>query len=155
MLVRVMKELVKKVKILEPVDAGTVRINRDHYFRNAFAIDLPLDSTPDHVWQDFFEREWRSSRHLWDRKIFVIGDKLRLVTSETDLEDKLDWVKQIVVQTNGRIDEYQKRRRCELSSSMNKLTDRPNGPKGQALTLLEIWFESIWAGSARGNIIFG
>jgi hypothetical protein len=123
MLVRVMKELVKKVKILEPVDAGTVSINRDHYFRNAFAIDLPLDSTPDHVWQDFFEREWRSSRHLWDRKIFVIGDRLRLVTSETDLEDKLDWVKQIVVQTNSRIDEYQKEtemRTVQLDEQANR-----------------------------------
>jgi hypothetical protein len=82
-----------------------------------------LDSTPDHVWQDFFEREWRSSRHLWDRKIFVIGDKLRLVTSEMDLEDKLDWVKQIVVQTNGRIDEYQKEtemRTVQLDEQANR-----------------------------------
>jgi hypothetical protein len=103
-----MKELVKKVKLCEPVDIETLKISRDHYFLNAFVIELPLDSTPDHVWQDMFEQEWRSSRHLWDRKLFIVGDKLRLVTSQADMEDKLDWVRQIVAQTNNRVDEYHK-----------------------------------------------
>ncbi len=101
-----MKELAKKVRLLGPVDAGTVKISRDHYFPSAYTIDLPLDSTPDHVWQDIFEREWRLSRHLWDRKLFIVGDKLRLVTSPMDIEDKLDWVKQVIARTNSRIDEY-------------------------------------------------
>lgn len=120
---RVVKELVKPVKILEPVDAATVKIDRDHYFKNAFVIDLPLDSTPDHVWQDIFDREWRTSRHLWDRKLFIVGDKLRLVTSPTDLEDKLDWVKQIVALTNSRIDDYVKdvkARTAELDEQASK-----------------------------------
>lgn len=101
-----MKELAKKVRLLGLVDSGTVIISRDHYFPSAYTIDLPLDSTPDHVWQDIFEREWRLSRHLWDRKLFIVGDKLRLVTSPLDIEDKLDWVKQVIARTNSRIDEY-------------------------------------------------
>lgn len=101
-----MKEKVKKVKFLEHVDVGKINIMRDDYFSNAYVIDLPLDSTPDHVWQDIFEREWKSSRHLWDRKLFTMGDKLRLVTTANEIEEKLDWVKQVLEQTNKGIEEY-------------------------------------------------
>jgi hypothetical protein len=101
-----MKDLVKKVKIREPLNIENITIQRDHYFSKAYVIDLPLDSTPDHIWQDIFEREWKSSRHMWDRKLFVIGDKLRMVTTAYDIEDKLDWVKQILERTNLGIDEY-------------------------------------------------
>jgi len=96
----------KKVSLVEPVDVDKIVIRRDHYFSNAYVIDFPLDATPDHVWQDIFEREWKSSRHLWDRKLFVIGDKLRLVTQASDLEDKVDWIKQIIERANQGIDLY-------------------------------------------------
>jgi len=36
----------------------------------------------------------------------VVGDKLRLVTSVNEIEEKLDWVKQVVERTNKRVDEY-------------------------------------------------
>jgi hypothetical protein len=42
---------------------------------------------------------------LWDRKLFVVGEKLRLVTTVNDIEDKLDWVRQVVERTNRDIDE--------------------------------------------------
>lgn len=108
------------MKLSEPVDIETLRISRDHYFPNAFVIELPLDSIPDHVWQDMFEREWRSSRHLWDRKLFIVGDKLRLITPRADMEDKLDWVKQIVTQTNSRVDEYHE----EMETSTAQLDEQ-------------------------------
>lgn len=101
-------QIAKKVKLIEPLDVEKVTIQRDNYFRGAYIIDLPLDSTPDHVWQDIFEREWKASRHLWDRKLFVIGDKLRLITTPTDIEDKMDWVKQVIERTNAGVEEYQR-----------------------------------------------
>jgi len=101
-----MKEVAKKVKFLERIDIDKIDIKRDRYFSNAYIIDLPLDSSPDHVWQDIFEREWKSSRHLWDRKLYVMGDKLRLVTSPDNVEEKLDWVKEVMEQTNKGIDRY-------------------------------------------------
>jgi len=101
-----MKELAKKVNLSEPIDVSRISIQRDHYFPNAYLIDLPLTSIPDHVWLDIFENEWKSSRHLWDRKLFVMGDKLRLVTTVEDIEEKIKWVKQIVNQTNKGIEEY-------------------------------------------------
>jgi hypothetical protein len=106
----IMKEAAKKVKLVEPVDVDKILVSRDHYFSNAYIVDLPLESTPDHVWQDIFEGEWKSSRHLWDRKLFVVGDSLRLVTTASDFEDKIDWVKQVIAETNKAIDEYNKGR---------------------------------------------
>jgi hypothetical protein len=101
-----MKEMAGKVKLKERVDVNSIHIRRDHYFPNAYIIDLPLDSTPDHVWQDIFEREWKSSRQIWDRKLFAIGDKLRLITPPTELKEKLNWVKRVIAETNKGIDEY-------------------------------------------------
>jgi hypothetical protein len=100
------KEPCKKVKLLEPIDADKIPITRDHYFKGAYLIDLPLDRAPDHAWQDIFDREWRASRRLWDRKLFIINDKLRLITTPNELEEKIDWIKQLIQQTNKEIDEY-------------------------------------------------
>jgi hypothetical protein len=110
-----MKEAVKKVKLLKSAVVNEIRIERDHYFPNAYIIDLPLDLTPDHVWQDIFEREWRSSRQLWDRKLFLMGDKLRLITTSNDIEDKIDWVKQVIERTNENIDEYNEEMRKQVT----------------------------------------
>jgi len=101
-----MKEIAKKVKLSKPLDVDKITIDTDRYFPNAYIIDLPLDSMPDHVWQDIFEQKWKSSRHLWDRKLFVIGDKLRLVTTAGEFGDKLDWVEQVIKETNKGVDEY-------------------------------------------------
>ncbi|MEM2946659.1 MAG: hypothetical protein QXN96_00280 [Candidatus Bathyarchaeia archaeon] len=101
-----MSEKAKKVNLLKPFDASKISIERDRYFHDAYIVDLPLKATPDHIWQDIFEREWKSSRHLWDRKLFIIGDKIRLVTSENDFKEKLDWVEHVINQTNKAIDEY-------------------------------------------------
>lgn len=101
-----MGEIGRKVKLLKPFDVDLVTIRKDRYFTNAYVIDLPLDSIPDHVWQDIFERTWKSSRHLWDRKLFVIGDKLRIVTTADEFEHKLDWIEQIIGETNKGVEEY-------------------------------------------------
>lgn len=101
-----MKELAKKVKLQDFVDVNNIAISKDHYFSNAYVVDLPLQAVPDHAWQDILDREWKSTRRLWDRKLFVIGDKLRLVTTLEDIEAKFEWVKQVIEQTNKAIDEY-------------------------------------------------
>lgn len=101
-----MEETGAKVKLLKPFDVDLINIRKDRYFTNAYLIDLPLDSIPGHAWQDIFERTWKSSRHLWDRKLFVLGEKLRLVTSTDEFESKLDWVEQIIKETNKGIEEY-------------------------------------------------
>lgn len=101
-----MKEPTRKVILLEPIDVDKIRIDRDHYFPGAYVIDLPLDSTPGHVWQDIFEREWKLSRQLWDRKLFLIGDKLRLLTSPDNIREKLDWIEDVLEHTNASVEAY-------------------------------------------------
>ena len=118
-----MSEVAKKVNLVEPVNIDSIVIKRDHYFSNAYLIDFPLDSTPDHVWQDIFEREWKMSRHLWDRKLFVVGNQLRLVTPASEIEDKLEWVRQVLERTNRGIDVYNEEalaRAVELKEKMQK-----------------------------------
>jgi hypothetical protein len=100
------KETASKVRLKRDINAATIPIRRDDYFPNAYIIDLPLDSVPNHAWQDILDREWKSSLRLWDRKLFVVGDKLRLVTTIDDIKSKLDWVKQVIEDTNRGIDEY-------------------------------------------------
>jgi hypothetical protein len=121
-----MKEKIKEVKLLKPFDVDKITIKRDSYFPNAYIIDLPLDSMPDHVWQDIFERTWKSSRHLWDRKLFVLGDKLRLVTSVDEFEDKLNWIEQIIKETNKHISEYnrmaQEEEKARIKEEVEKQT---------------------------------
>lgn len=101
-----MSEKVNKVNLLKPFDVDKISIKKDRYFHDAYIVDLPLEAVPDHIWQDIFEREWKSSRHLWDRKVFIVGDKVRLITTEEDFEEKLDWIEQVIKQTNKAIDEY-------------------------------------------------
>ena len=103
-----MKEIATKVKLSKPFDVDKITIKIDRYFPNAYIIDLPLDSMPNHIWQYIFEQKWKSSRHLWDRKLFVMGDKLRLVTTVDEFADKLDWIEQIINETNRAIDEYER-----------------------------------------------
>ena len=119
-----MKEIVKKVKLLTPFDVENITINRDRYFPNAYIIDLPLDSIPDHIWQDIFERTWKSSRHLWDRKLFVIGDRLRLVTTTNEFGDKLDWIEQVINETNKNIDEYNRLNQLEKETGIKEEKQR-------------------------------
>jgi len=119
-----MKEIAEKVKLLKPFDVDKITIKIDRYFPNAYVIDLPLDSMPDHVWQFIFEQKWKSSRHLWDRKVFVIGDKLRLVTTVDEFGGKLNWLEQVIKETNKAIDEYKHASLIEEERRIEKELDK-------------------------------
>ena len=108
------KEVAKRVELSEPIDVDKIRVERDGYFPNAYIIDLPLDSTPDHIWQDIFEWEWKASRHVWDRKLFIMGHSLRLITPPSDIQEKLDWVREIIERTNKRINKYNREAEARL-----------------------------------------
>ena len=96
------------MNLREPVDVDKVRIERDIFLANAFVVELQLDFQPDYVWQTFFEQEWRSSLHLWERKVTIIGSKLLLVTTPTGIEEKIDWLKGVIESTNLRVERFNK-----------------------------------------------
>jgi hypothetical protein len=96
---------VKRIDLLEPFDADKINIIKDKYSK-AYFVDLPLNLKPDHIWQDIFEREWTTSRNLWDRKVFIIGDTVRLITTPEDMTEKVNWIKEVVAATNLGVNNY-------------------------------------------------
>lgn len=96
-------KLITRVNITPDIDK--ISVSKYNHF-NTHIIDIPLDSTPNPIWQEIFEREWKSSRDLWDRKLAIVGDKLRLITMLDDIDAKLNWLKQVIEQTNKAIIEY-------------------------------------------------
>ncbi len=96
---------VSHVNLLRPLDLSTLCISQDSRFRNVYAVDLQLDSIPSDMWCETFEWKWRSSKAFWDRKLLLMKDKLRLVSSTDEFDEKLDWIKQIVDETNKAVDE--------------------------------------------------
>jgi len=98
-----MKRSGKKVSLMKSIDVDKISIERYLFSANAYVIELPLDSQPDYVWQTFFEQEWKSSLHLWERKVAIVGDKLLLITIPTEIEEKIDWLKRVIESTNMRV----------------------------------------------------
>jgi len=101
-----MRRLGRKVHLTKSIDVDKIRIGRDVFLTNAFVIELPLDSQPDYVWQTFFEQEWKLSLHLWERKVVILGDKLLLITTPTEIKEKIDWVETVIESTNKRVEEF-------------------------------------------------
>lgn len=95
----------KKVNFMKSIDVDKIPIRKDRFFTNAYVIELPLDSQPDYVWQTIFEQEWKSSLHLWERKVVIVGDKLLLITTPAEIEQKIDWLKSVMASTNNRVEE--------------------------------------------------
>jgi len=135
------KEFVKKVNLVEGIDMSTVTISKDHYYPKAYLIDLPLDSTPDHAWLDLFEGVWGTTRRMWDRKLFVVGDKLRLVTTTENIEDKLDWVKVVVQQTNKSVEEYNVQAASREAQRSRESEERALEEKEKVVGMIKGYFE--------------
>lgn len=113
-----MVELVQKVKIKHPIDARKIAIHPDPFHPNAYIIALPLDSDPSYAWQTLFEQELWSSLDFWDRKVLIVGKELKLVTSPDNLEDKLNWLERVVVGTNKRVEEHNKKAKVEREAKL-------------------------------------
>lgn len=101
-----MSRLSKKVNLMKTIDVDKIPIRRDNFFPDAYIIELPLDSQPDYIWQTLFEQEWKSSLHLWERKVVVVGNKSVLITTPAQIEEKIDWIKRIVESTNARVQRF-------------------------------------------------
>ncbi len=110
-----MERLGKKVNLMEPIDIDKIPIRRDSFLPNAYVIELPLDSQPGYVWQTLFEQEWKSSLHLWERKVAVVGDTLLLVTTASEIDEKIDWLKKMIEATNKRVERFNQTQQAKES----------------------------------------
>ena len=98
--------MIKPVKFLKPFDASKISINEHPSFSDVYVVELPLDAAPDENWRDTFEQKWRSSRDLWDRKICLINDKIKLLSTVDYFDEKLDWIERVIDDTNKTVEEY-------------------------------------------------
>jgi uncharacterized protein YlxW (UPF0749 family) len=92
-----------------------------------FVSLMTLMISPIMFGRTFFELEWKKSRYLWDRKLFVMGDKLRLVTNVDNINEKFDWVKKIIEQTNKIVEEYNRKaeaRETEIEEQLKETNVR-------------------------------
>jgi len=96
---------VKSVQIVTPFDTSRISVSQNPRFPGSYIIDLPLDSVPDEEWRNAFDSKWKSSRDLWDRKLLLVQDKVRLVTTADEFVEKLDWVEKTIRETNISIEE--------------------------------------------------
>ena len=81
-------------------------MEKDDSFPKAYAVYVPLDSTPDDIWEQCFERELKASFYMWKRQVTVEGDTLRAVTASDEIEDRINWIKKLVNETNHCVEEY-------------------------------------------------
>jgi hypothetical protein len=98
--------LSKPIKFLKPFDASKISINKHPNFSDVYIVELPLDSVPNETWRDTFEQKWRSSRDLWDRKICLVNDKIKLLSAADYFDEKLDWIEMVVNDTNKAVKEH-------------------------------------------------
>ena len=101
----------KKVNLIESIEVDKIPIRKDSFSRNAYIIELPLDSQPDYIWQVIFEREWKLSLDLWERKVVIVGDKLLLITTPTEIEEKIDWLRKVIEATNMNVEKFNRNQR--------------------------------------------
>ncbi len=112
------------VSLATPFDASKIKICHDENF-STYTIDLPLDNSPDGDWINIFEQKWRSSRQIWDRKVMLLTDRIRLWTSIDDFEEKLEWIRQVVVETNVALAEYNDAVQKEQEHTANQTSATP------------------------------
>jgi hypothetical protein len=116
-------ELAKKVNINHPITVDHVDIRNDQFHPGAYVISLPLDGYPSYVWQTLFDLELWGSLDFWDRKVLIVEDQLKLVTTLNNLQEKLDWLDKIVIATNKRVDEHNRNVKAEKESKEIELED--------------------------------
>jgi len=113
----------KKVSIKHPISVDNVDIRNDQFHPGAYVISLPLDGYPSYAWQTLFGLELWGSLDFWDRKVLIVADQLKLVTTLNNLQEKLDWLDRIVVATNKRVDEHNRDLKAERESKEIELED--------------------------------
>ena len=99
-------EYPKKVNIKGSIDSEKLKIEKDDSFPSAYVFELPLDSTPDRVWESLFENQWKRTFDMLKRKVTVEGDKLKVVTTPDEIKDKIKWVMRLVDSTNSEVERY-------------------------------------------------
>lgn len=118
-----MSTLVKKVTIGNIRDPNQVGLEKDPFRPGAYVITLRLDCEPTCVWQTLFQQVVWPSLESWDRKVLIVGRELKLVTTPSQVAEKLQWIEELITATNVKVDEYNARVTAAEDSKDSKLMD--------------------------------
>jgi len=116
-------QLCERANIKNPTDPKSIDIQKDPLHPGAYIITLSLDSEPSYVWLTLFEQELWGSLDFWDRKVLIVGKSLKLATTPGRVEEKLHWLEGLVVGTNKRVDEYNRKVRAKQDANDEKFMD--------------------------------
>jgi len=98
-------DAVKKVNIVE-LDRDTVE--KDSSFPEALAFYIRLSDVPGSVWTEIFVSEYEQAWFNLEREVSVRGDRIRVVTAPGEEQAHINFIKQLVEQTNTKVEEYNK-----------------------------------------------
>ncbi len=98
-------DAVKKVKIVE-LDPDSVE--KDDSFPEALAFHVRLSDVPDSVWTEIFISEYEQTWFNLKREVTVRGDRIHVVTAPGEEQAHINFIKQLLEQTNAKVDEYNK-----------------------------------------------
>ena len=107
----------------EPIDPDKLSFEKVYPDKELYAVDFPLDSTPDYIWEKCFEREFKIALLNLQRRVTVVGDSLRLIAPLDEVnKNMIEGIKKLVNATNRCVEEYNKemKRKEELESSKRR-----------------------------------
>lgn len=104
-----MTKLFKKVNLKEPIDPDKLSFEKVYPDKELYAVELPLDSTPDFMWQECFKREYEIAVWNLQAKVTVSGDNLRLIAPSDEVDrNMIEGIKKLVTKTNQCVEEQNK-----------------------------------------------
>lgn len=105
-----MTKFSKKTNLKDPIDPDKLDVEKIDPGKELYAVDFPLDSTPDYIWEKCFEREYKIAVLNLQRRITVFGDNLRLVAPLDEVnKNMIAGIKKLVNATNRCVEEYNKK----------------------------------------------
>jgi hypothetical protein len=114
----------KKVS-LRSVDPDKLKIEKSVWLREGYDFELELDSIPDPVWVQIFERERQASPNPLKGPVSVAVDKLEVTTSPDEIKGKIEWVKGLVDSTNKGVEKYNEQVMQKIEADEQKRLREP------------------------------
>jgi len=101
--------MVNKSQPVEIIAVYTDTLEKDETFPEAYAFYIKLSHEPDNVWRSYLAK-WNNALDVMQRKVEVVGNRLRLVFVYGDnIQGYAEYAAQLVKMVNERIMEYNKK----------------------------------------------
>lgn len=110
----------EKSKPVEIIGVDTDTLEKDEEFSDAYAFYIKLSDKPDRLWESYLAA-WDKALHTMQRKVSVVGDKLRLVFVYGDnIENYTKFARGIVENTNKRVKDHNRKVELEEKRELSE-----------------------------------